>query len=135
MIRELFSNLFSTKSTRGRMEYFLVTFSLIAGASLLMTVGIGINIPVLSYPMFFVALLAQVAIWFVVAQRVRDIGWNVPLVLTALLMVSGLSSISGVSENSAFVAVGGPWAIMMTGLLLTVALVPGKNYRAAKGVA
>jgi len=132
MLREVFSNIFSTTSTRGRLDYFWVTLGLNAAVALFVTFGMATPFPFFAYALLFAAFLAQIGVWFVASQRVRDIGWNVPLVLGAALVVSTLASTWTVTENSAFVAVGGPWALVLAGLLLALTLVPGETYRQYK---
>ena len=133
MLREVFKNLFSTTNTRGRLEYTGVVVGLIAAATLFTTFGLAAYpATFVSYPLFFLALIPQVALWFVVAQRVRDIGWNVPVFLVALFVTSALASYGGVSQDGAFVIVSGPWAAVYAGLLILLAVVPGQAYRNSK---
>jgi uncharacterized membrane protein YhaH (DUF805 family) len=132
MFREIFNNIFSTTSNRGRLEYFWVTLGLNAAVALFVTFGLAAQLPFVSYALLFVALVAQIGVWFVASQRVRDIGWNVPLFLAAGMLVSGLASSWVVTENSALLAVGGPWSIVLAGMVLALTLVPGDAYREYK---
>ena len=64
-------------------------------------------------PAFLAAMVLNAGVFFVVAQRVRDIGWNVWVYLGALLVTSALSTYVGASETAAVVATG---ALMTHGL-------------------
>ncbi len=127
MIREFFKNLFSTTAKRGRLEYLGAMTALIAGTTLLSMLAISTATPIVAYLAIIGAMILNAGLFFVVAQRVRDIGWNVWLYLGALLMTSVLSTYVGASENSAVIAQGGPFALVYAALLLLLTVVPGKS--------
>ena len=126
MIREFFKSLFSTTATRGRLEYLGAMVALVAGTALLSFLALSATSPFVAYPAIIAAMVLNAGVFFVVAQRVRDIGWNVWLYLGALFMTSALSTYVGISENGAVVAQGGPFALVYVALLLLLVIVPGK---------
>lgn len=128
MIRNFFKNLFSTTATRGRLEYLGAMVALMAVAAVFASFALAATTPFVTYASLLIAIILQTGLWFVVAQRVRDIGWSVPLVMIALIVSSALSTIAGVGEDGAVVVVGGPWALVNMAILFLIALVPGKSH-------
>ena len=127
MIREFFQTLFSRTATRGRLEYLGAMAALVAGASLLVTLGFAASSPYVAYPLFLAAMVLNTGLWFAAAQRVRDIGWSLPLVLFTIFAAGSLSSFAAATEDGAALVIGGPWAMVYTTLLLLLAIVPGKS--------
>ena len=126
MLKKIFNNVFSRTSTRGRLEYLGVTVALSAAAFLFASLGFAATTPAISYLLLLAALVPMIGYWFVVAQRVRDIGWNVPLFVIAMMITNGLTSFAGATENGVFVAFGGPLAIVSIAFWLVLAIMPGK---------
>ena len=135
MIRNVFKNLFSTTATRGRLEYLGAMAALIAGTVLLSLLALSATSPFVAYPAFLAAMVLNAGVFFVVAQRVRDIGWNVWVYLGALLVTSALSTYVGASETAAVVAQGGPFAYVYAALLMLLTVVPGKSQPATEAEA
>lgn len=127
MIRNFFKTLFSRTATRGRLEYLGAMVALVAGATLFVSLGFAASSPFIAYPAFLAAMVLHTGLWFVVAQRVRDIGWSVPLMLVAIFAAGSLSSFAAATEGGAVLVVGGPWAMVYTTLLLLLAIVPGSS--------
>ena len=133
MLREILNNLFSTTSSRGRLEYAVVTAGLSAAVFLFGAFGFAAYpVKAVAFPLFFAATAPLAALWFVAAQRVRDIGWNVPLVLVGLLAAFGLSSFGGLTQDGAVFVIGGPWAAVSAGLTALLTFVPGQHARQSK---
>ncbi len=108
MLREILNSLFSTTSSRGRLEFAVVTAGLSAAVFLFGAFGFAAYpVKAVAFQFFFAAPVPLAALWFVGAQRIRDIGRNVPLVLVGRLAAFGLSSFGGLTQDVAVFVIGG----------------------------